>query len=432
MTGDLHKFRDLDSTVSGKVTFGDGSTVEIQDRGTILFQGLSGSQWALHEVYYIPKLKSNLVSLGQLTEIGCRILMDDNLIEVAEKNPERMIMRVQRSLNRLYKIELKCVEPVCLKSSVDDESWLWHGRLGHVNFNSMKMLVEKEMAGGLPLIEHPDQLCQSCLAAKQTRGSFPKMSNWRADEPLELVHVDLCGPITPETAGGSKYFMLLVDDCTRWMTVYTLKTKDQASEVFAKFKAEAENSVGYKMKCVRSDRGGEFLAAAFKNTCEEAGIKRQLTAPYSPQQNGVVERRNRTVMEMARSLLKSMNVPGAFWGEAVRHSVHLLNRLPTKPMGYRTPFEAWNGRKPQLGHFRVFGCKAHVRPATPHLKKLDDRSVPMVYFGVEEGSKAHRLYNPQTKKIVVSRDVIFEESVAWDWNTEFGQIQILLRKKLWR
>lgn len=147
MTGDLHKFRDLDSTVSGKVTFGDGSTVEIQDRGTILFQGLSGSQWALHEVYYIPKLKSNLVSLGQLTEIGCRILMDDNLIEVAEKNPERMIMRVQRSLNRLYKIELKCVEPVCLKSSVDDESWLWHGRLGHVNFNSMKMLVEKEMAG---------------------------------------------------------------------------------------------------------------------------------------------------------------------------------------------------------------------------------------------------------------------------------------------
>jgi hypothetical protein len=139
-----------------------------------------------------------------------------------------------------------------------------------------------------------------------------------------------------------------------------------------------------------------------------------LTTPYSPQQNGFVERRNRTIMEMARSLMKSMNVPGMFWGEAVRHLVHLLNRLPTKPMGSRTPFEAWNGRKPHLGHLRVFGSKAHVRPAAPHLKKLDDRSVPMVYFGVEDGSKAHRLYDPQSKRIVVSRDVVFEEGEAWN------------------
>jgi len=151
------------------------------------------------------------------------------------------------------------------------------------------------------------------------------------------------------TAGGSRYFMLIVADCTRWMTVSVLKTKDQASDVFAKFKTEAENNLGYKVKCVRSDRGGEFLAAAFKEICEKAGIKRQLTAPHSPQQNGVVERRNRTVMEMARSILKCMKVPGMFWGEAVRHSVHLLNRLPTKPMGNRTPFEAWNGRKNSIG-----------------------------------------------------------------------------------
>ena len=231
----------------------------------------------------------------------------------------------------------------------------------------------------------------------------------------------MCGPITPETVGDNKYFMLLVDDCTRWMLVSILKSKDQACSAFVKFKAEAENSLGYKIKMVRSNRGGELLATAFRDVCETAGIKRQFTAPYSPQQNGVVERRNRTVMEMARSILKGMSVPGCFWGEAVRHSVHLLNRLPTKVMGYRTPFEGWCGRKPQLGHMRVFGCRANVRPAVPHLKKLDDRSVGMVYFGVEEGSKAHRLYNPQTKKIVVSRDVIFEEAVAWNWNSEFGE-----------
>ena len=201
------------------------------------------------------------------------------------------------------------------------------------------------MAGGIPLIEHPDQVCQSYLAAKQTRCSFPQVSRWRADEPLELLHIDLCGPITPVIARGSRYFILIVDDCTRWMSVSVLKTKDQAVQAFAKFRAEAENSLGQKVKCVRSDRGGEFLSNAFKEICEQGGIRRQFTAPYSPQQNGVVERRNRTVMEMARSLLKGMKIPGMFWGEAVRHSVHLLNRLPTRPMGDRTPFEAWNGRK---------------------------------------------------------------------------------------
>jgi len=148
MTGDKQKFRDMDSTVGGKVTFGDGSTIEIQSRGSILFQGVLGDQWILNDVYYIPKLKSSLVSLGQLTEVGYRIVMDDDLIEVAEKNPERIIIRVQRSVNRLYKIELKPIEPICLLANVGDLSWLWHGRLGHVNFQSMKLLNEKEMAGG--------------------------------------------------------------------------------------------------------------------------------------------------------------------------------------------------------------------------------------------------------------------------------------------
>jgi len=167
---------------------------------------------------------------------------------------------------------------------------------------------------------------------------------------------------------------------------------------------------------LRSDRGGEFLSKLFAGICEEAGIKRQMIAPYSPQQNGVVERRNRSVMEMARSMLKSMKIPGKFWGEAVRHAVYLLNRLPTRPMGEQTPFEAMNGRKPHLGHVKVFGCLAHAKQTTPQLKKLDDRSQRLVYFGVEEGSKAHRLYDPVQKRIVISRDTIFEEAVSWGWN----------------
>ena len=144
--------------------------------------------------------------------------------------------------------------------------------------------------------------------------------------------------------------------------------------MFAKFKAQVENISGHRVKTLQTHRGGEFLSEEFRKLCEETGIVHHLTAPYTPQQKSVMERRNMTVMGMARSLLKSMKVPSRFWGEVVRHAVYLLNRLPTKAMGERTPFEAWNGRKPHLAHLRVFGSVAHVQVASPHLKKLDDRS----------------------------------------------------------
>ena len=156
--------------------------------------------------------------------------------------------------------------------------------------------------------------------------------------------------------------------------MFVIKTKDQACSVFRKFKLEAENTSRQRIKTLRTDRGGEFLSTEFNQLCEEAGIKWHLTAPYTPQQNSVVERRNRTMMAMARSLLKSMNVPQRFWGEAVRHMVYLLNCLSTKALDERTPFEAWNGRKPHLVHLRVFSCTAHAKVTMPLLKKLNDQS----------------------------------------------------------
>jgi len=416
MTGDPAKFKELNRNITGKVRFGVGSAVEIMGKGSVLFQCKDKGQWLLHEVYYIPKLKSNLVSLGQLTEVGHRILLDNDFLEVVDKVSGKLVMRIDRSVNRLYKIELKLADPVCLMGRIEEPAWLWHARLGHVNFKSLRLLVEKKMAAGVPMIEHPEQVCHGCLAGKQARKFFPKTTSFRAEKPLQLVYVDLCGPITPPTPAGNKYFMLLVDDHSRWMNVSMLKSKDQAVDVFVKYKAEVQNQTGEKIKVLRSDRGGEFLSKLFAGICEEAGIKRQMTAPYSPQQDGVVERRNRSVMEMARSMLKSMKIPGKFWGEAVRHAVYLLNILPTRPMGEQTPFEAMNGRKPHLGHVKVFGCLAHAKQTTPQLKKLDDRSQRLVYFGVEEGSKAHRLYDPMQKRIVISRDTIFEEAVSWGWN----------------
>ncbi|KAI3510533.1 hypothetical protein L1887_17599 [Cichorium endivia] len=209
--------------------------------------------------------------------------------------------------------------------------------------------------------------------------------------------------------------MLIVDDFTRVMWVYMMKSKDEAFDTFKRFRVSVETETGEKLKTFRTDRGGEFLSKQFTAYCEETGIHRHYTAPYSPQQNGVVERRNRTVVEMARSILKSMHVPETLWGEAVRHAVYVLNRVTTKALNDATPYEMWTGRKPQVDHLRVFGCIAHARATGSHLQKLDDRSKRLVHLGSETGTKAYRLFDPDTGKIFISRDVYFEEDKAWSW-----------------
>nr|GFA90438.1 hypothetical protein [Tanacetum cinerariifolium] len=238
---------------------------------------------------------------------------------------------------------------------------------------------------------------------------------FQAKKPLELVHADLCGLITPTTVGRSKYFLLLIDDFSRWSWVYMLTGKYQAFDAFKRYKKMVEENSGYKVKTLRGDREGEFTSMEFTNFCKENGITRHLTAPYSPQQNGVMERRNRTVMEMARSLLKGRNVPGEFWGEAVRHAVYLLNCLPSKSFPNITPYEAWYGKKPNLKHLKTFSCIVFDKYTGGHLKKLDDRGKKMVYLGVKDGTKGNRLYDPQERKLRVNRDVLFDEKESRDW-----------------
>ncbi|WVZ71727.1 hypothetical protein U9M48_020274 [Paspalum notatum var. saurae] len=148
----------------------------------------------------------------------------------------------------------------------------------------------------------------------------------------------------------------------------------------------------------------------FGQYCAEVGVGRHLSAPYSPQQNGVVERKNQTVVGMARCMLKAKGMPAAFWGEAVTTAVYILNRASTKALDGQTPFEAWHGRKPDVSHLRTFGCVGYVKVTKPGLSKLEDRSKPMVLLGYEARSKAYRMYDPVERRVVISRDVVFNES----------------------
>nr|GEY64804.1 ribonuclease H-like domain, reverse transcriptase, RNA-dependent DNA polymerase [Tanacetum cinerariifolium] len=174
---------------------------------------------------------------------------------------------------------------------------------------------------------------------------------------------------------------------------------------------------------LRTDRGGEFTSNEFTQYCKETDIARQLTAPYSPQQNGVVERRNRTIMSITRCMMKATNMPQNFWAEAVRHTIYILNSVPTKALEDITQYEAFKQRKPNLENLRVFGCIAYAKVPSQRLTKLDDRSTKMIYLGNEQGSKAYRLFDPTTQRVCVSRDVKFKEDETWDWQDYMNDIE---------
>jgi transposase InsO family protein len=220
----------------------------------------------------------------------------------------------------------------------------------------------------------------------------------------------VCGPINPKSNGGNRYFITFTDDYSRKTWVYFLQEKSCVFEIFKKFKSLVENESGCLIQCLRTDRGGEFTSTAFNEFCSEHGVKRQLTAAYTPQQNGVSERKNRTLLNMVRSMIVARGVPKTFWPEAVKWAAYVMNRCPTFAVKDMTPEEAWSGSKPSVHHFRVFGCLAHVHVPDVHRKKLDGKSIKCVLLGVSEESKAYKLFEPVEKRIIVSRDVIFEES----------------------
>lgn len=421
MTGQRGKFKELDERVIGEVKFGDGSKVSIEGKGAVSFKCKNGEEKILKDVYYIPTLCNNIISLGQLSEEGNRVVMNGDYLWVYDNN-ERLLMKVKKSGNRLYKISLEESAPMCLLNNAEEETWLWHARLGHVNFQAMEMMAKEQMVYGLPKLKQPAKKCEGCLMSKQTRQSFPSQANFQANKVLELIHGDICGPISPSTPAGNRYFFLLVDDYSRKMWVYMLKQKSEAFSAFKKFKLIVENRVNQKIKIFRTDRGGEFCSNEFEKFCEDTGIQRHYTAPYTPQQNGVVERRNRTVAAMTRSFLKGAKLPPFMWGEAVRHSIYVLNRLPTRVLRGRTPYEAWTGSKPDLYHLKMFGSIAYMKIPAVYTQKLDDRSKLVIFLGKEPGYKASRLYDPNKDIICVSRDVVVQEGKFWNWEKQSEQV----------
>lgn len=420
MCGDKSRFLDLDTCFSNSVKLGNNSRMTVAGKGNVKLY-LNGLTYVINDVYYVPDLKNNLLSIGQLQQKGLSFLFQLDVCKVYHQE-KGLIFQSRMSTNRMFPISEELSEVTeqktegCMYTSDDDNARLWHERMGHLGNTSMETLQRKGMLRDLPRFSVNKEVCDNCMIGKQTKNAIPKRSDWRAGEILELIHSDICGPINPASHAGNKYFLSFIDDYSRKGWVYLLKEKSQALESFKQFKRKVETETGKVVKALRTDRGGEYLSDDFKRFCLKHGIKRQLTTSFSPQQNGVAERKNRTVINMVVSMINAKNMPKKFWGEATMWSFYVLNRCPTKALPDMTPEEAWNGIKPTVHHLRIWGCLAHVHIPKQKRTKLDDKSFVCILTGMSEESKAYRLIDPQTLKVVVSKDVIFEENKSWVWN----------------
>ncbi|GJS51493.1 retrotransposon protein, putative, ty1-copia subclass [Tanacetum coccineum] len=253
-----------------------------------------------------------------------------------------------------------------------DSTYLWHCRLTHIS----KKCIEKLQHEGLLKSTDDESFdqCVSCLSGKMTRKSFPHRPE-RATDLLGIIHTDVCGPLRHVSKQGASYFITFTDDYSRYGYVYLLKHKHEVFETFKVFKNEVENQLGKTIKALRSDRGGEYISQEFKDYLKACGIVQQLTPPYTPQHNGVSERRNRTLLDMVRSMMNLTTLPLSFWDYALESATRILNMVPTKKVD-KTPYELWYGKVPNLSYLKVWGCEALVKRDTPD--KLQQRFVKFV------------------------------------------------------
>ncbi|GKB90417.1 retrotransposon protein, putative, ty1-copia subclass, partial [Tanacetum coccineum] len=230
-----------------------------------------------------------------------------------------------------------------------DSYYLWHCHLGHINKKRMDMLQRDGLLQ--PTHDESHEKCKSCISRKMARKPFPHQVE-RAKDLLGLIHTDVCGPFRTMSREGANYFITFTDDFSRYGFVYLMKHKHEVFETFKVFQNEVENQLGKKIKAIRSDRGGEYLSHEFVNHMKSYGIVSQLTPPYTPQHNGVSERRNRTLLDMVRSMMNLTTLPKSFWGYALETAARILNMVPTKKVD-RMPYEIWHGKAPNLSYLRV-------------------------------------------------------------------------------
>ncbi|GJT09653.1 putative RNA-directed DNA polymerase, partial [Tanacetum coccineum] len=307
-----------------------------------------------------------------------------------------------------------------------NSSYLWHCRLAHIGKTRMQKLQREGLLESIN--DESYDKCESCISGKMTKKPFNNNIE-RATDLLGLIHTDVCGPLRHVSRKGASYFLTFTDDFSRYGYVYLLKHKHEVFETFKVFKSEVELQLGKKIKALRSDRGGEYLSQEFKEYLGKNGIVQHLTSPYTPQQNGVSERRNRTLLDMVRSMFNLTTLPLSFWDYALESAVRILNMVPTKKVD-KTPYEIWHGKAPNLSYLKVWGCEAYVKRDSAD--KLQQRSVKCIFVGYPKETMGYYFYFPPENKVIVARygdflerDLISQEFSGRDYDLEDDHMDTL-------
>jgi hypothetical protein len=392
--------------VSGQtITIGDGTTLNVSGHGTIQEKGLN-----LSTVFKVPQIQRRLLSISRactdgdidearFTSSGCQLLKNNSII----------VKGVLQ--NGLYVIH-RAKEHIHFAD--ESKEMLWHHRLAHAPFQQIAHIIKTGVASGIDKLQlkpPPAQICSCCCAAKATRAPFqPRDPSRRANRPGIVLHADICGPIPTTSLQGNRYILPIVDEHSRFVTVYFLSSKAQAAAIIIECIRHYNNFTGSSVSILQTDNGGEFSSHEFRRKLTDLGVRIQTSVAYNPEQNGVAERMNRTLIDRARALLLHASMPPTFWQCAVATAAHVSNRLPSSTNNGRSPYELWTAHIPNLGHLRVFGCRAYAHIPPQLRTKFDAKSRACTFTGYATQQRGYMLYDEKAKSFFSSRSVIFDEA----------------------
>jgi transposase InsO family protein len=276
--------------------------------------------------------------------------------------------------------------------------------------NLHKLLKGEHILGQTNVHFEKDRICSTCQAGKQVGVHHPHKNIMTTDRPFELLHMDLFGPIAYISIGGSKYCLDIVDDYSRFIWVFFLQEKSQTQETLKRFLRQTQNEFGLRIKKIRSDNGTEFKNSQIEGFLEEEGINHEFSSPYTPQQNGVVERKNITLLDMARTMLDEYKTPDRFWVEAINTACYSINRLYLHLILKKISYELLTGKKPNVSYFRVFGSKCFILIKRGISSKFAPKAVEGFLLRYDSNTRAYRVFNKSTGLVEVSCDIVFDET----------------------
>ena len=313
VTGNSSLLFDKSHSSTSTIRTAAGQILPVVHKGNVNFSDKSVK--TVRDVLYVPGVKTNLLSVGRFTDLGHTVLFNSSSCLIFEKlEPEKIFLQATRDpRTKLYRLLGKPLLPqestLAVTHPVSTETIdLWHKRLAHVNQQSLYHISQKKLINGFPLIPYLKRHCVSCVMGKSHRQAFPKLRTTFSNRPLQLIHSDLCGPLSTLTRNNCKYILTFIEDFSRKTWLYFLASKSQTLCYFMEFKSLVETPLR-KIESLRSDRRGEYTSTDFKQLCKKHGIHHQLTAGYAPEQNGVAERKNRHLLEGIQSVASGTRIP---------------------------------------------------------------------------------------------------------------------------